>query len=110
MRSKSQLPWDLLGECVNAALIVRGRGSGKLIRSGWKAGAHLPSSVAMSSFSSRLSLHKLSALARFLYVQRVRGFDPPDQPLLDDESGPWLAARLKSTKLYLEFGSGGSTV
>jgi hypothetical protein len=59
---------------------------------------------------SRLRLHKLFALARFLYVQRIRGFDPPERPLLDDESGAWLAERLKSTKLFLEFGSGGSTV
>lgn len=64
----------------------------------------------MSSFLSRLSLRKLLALARFLYVQRIKGFNPPERPLLDDESGAWLAERLKSTKLFLEFGSGGSTV
>jgi hypothetical protein len=64
----------------------------------------------MSSLVSRRGLHKLAALARFLYLQRVKGFDPPGAPLLDDESGAWLAERLKSTKLYLEFGSGGSTV
>lgn len=58
----------------------------------------------------RLSFQKLSALARFFYVQRIRGFDPPEQPLLDEDTGAWLADRLKSTKLYLEFGSGGSTV
>jgi hypothetical protein len=64
----------------------------------------------MSSFLSRLNLRKLVALARFLYVQRIKGFDPPGRPLLDDKSGAWLAERLKSTKLFLEFGSGGSTV
>jgi hypothetical protein len=64
----------------------------------------------MSSSLSRLTLRKLAALARFLYVQRIKGFDPPQAPLLDDESGAWLAERLKSTKLFLEFGSGGSTV
>ena len=55
-------------------------------------------------------LRKLPALARFLYVQRIRGFDPPESPLLDDESVAWLAKRLRSAKLFLEFGSGGSTV
>ena len=64
----------------------------------------------MSAFLSGLSPRKLLSLARFFYVQRIRGFDPPGQPLLDDESGAWLAARLKSAKLYLEFGSGGSTL
>jgi hypothetical protein len=64
----------------------------------------------MSSFLSRLRLRKLTALARFLYLQRIKGFDPPKTPLLDDESEAWLAKRLKSTKLFLEFGSGGSTV
>jgi len=64
----------------------------------------------MGSYLSRLSLKKLSALARFFYVQRIKGFDPPGRPLLDDDTGPWLAERLKSTKLYLEFGSGGSTM
>jgi hypothetical protein len=64
----------------------------------------------MGSFLSRLRLRKLAALARFLYVQRIKGFDPPETPLLDDESEAWLAERLKSAKLFLEFGSGGSTV
>ena len=60
--------------------------------------------------SSVSRLRKLPALARFLYVQRIKGFDPPGAPLLDEEAAGWLAERLKSTKLYLEFGSGGSTV
>lgn len=47
---------------------------------------------------------------RFFYVQRVRGFDPPTQPHLDDETAEWLERQLRKTKLYLEFGSGGSTV
>jgi len=70
----------------------------------------LPSPAGMGSFLSRLSLRKLPGLAHFFYIQRIRGFDPPVQPLLDDDTGAWLADRLKSTKLYLEFGSGGSTV
>jgi len=64
----------------------------------------------MGSLQSHLSLRKVSALVRFLYVQRIKGFDPPGAPLLDEESAAWLAERLKSTKLYLEFGSGGSTL
>lgn len=47
---------------------------------------------------------------RFFYVQRVRGFDPPTQPHLDEETAEWLERQLRKTKLYLEFGSGGSTV
>jgi len=62
----------------------------------------------MSSFPSRL--RRLRSLARFLYVQRIKGFDPPERPVLDAASVDWLAERLKATKLYLEFGSGGSTL
>lgn len=64
----------------------------------------------MSSIRSSLSVRKLWGLARFLYVQRVKGFDPPGPPLLDEETSAWLTERLKSTNRYLEFGSGGSTV
>jgi len=64
----------------------------------------------MNSYLSRLSLQKLSVLARFFYVQRIKGFDPPVRPFLDDDTETWLANQLNSTKLYLEFGSGGSTV
>lgn len=62
----------------------------------------------MNSFPSRL--RRLRSLARFLYVQRIKGFDPPGRPVLDGASADWLADRLKATKLYLEFGSGGSTL
>ena len=62
----------------------------------------------MNSFLSRL--RKIRSLARFLYVQRIKGFDPPGRPVLDGASADWLAERLKATKLYLEFGSGGSTL
>jgi hypothetical protein len=46
----------------------------------------------------------------FFYTQRVRGFDSPTRPHLDDETAAWLEDQLRKTKLYLEFGSGGSTV
>ena len=47
---------------------------------------------------------------RFFYAQRIRGFDTPTRPHLDDETAAWLEDQLRKTKLYLEFGSGGSTV
>lgn len=47
---------------------------------------------------------------RFFYVQRVRGFDPPTRPHLDEETAEWLERQLRKTQLYLEFGSGGSTL
>ena len=55
---------------------------------------------------SRLFREKLS----FFYTQRVCGFDTPTRPYLDDETAAWLEDQLLKTKLYLEFGSGGSTV
>ena len=47
---------------------------------------------------------------RFFYVQRVQGFEFPTRPHLDEEGAAWLEAQLKKTTLFLEFGSGGSTV
>jgi hypothetical protein len=47
---------------------------------------------------------------RFFHVRRVRGFDPPTQPNLDEETAEWLERQLRKTQLYLEFGSGGSTL
>lgn len=49
-------------------------------------------------------------LLRFLYLQRIKGFDPPASPHLDDETAAWLEQQLPKTGLYLEYGSGGSTV
>ena len=49
-------------------------------------------------------------IAQFLYVQRVKGFDPPGTPHFDDETREWFETRLRAAKFYLEFGAGGSTV
>jgi hypothetical protein len=49
-------------------------------------------------------------LARFLYLQRVAGFQPPGEPHLDAPTVEWLRQRLQSADLYLEYGCGGSTV
>lgn len=46
----------------------------------------------------------------FFYVQRVRGFTPPSRPHLDDQTIKWLSNELRATKLFLEFGCGGSTL
>lgn len=53
---------------------------------------------------------RLSALLGFFYVQRLRGFEPPGEPSLDRETLQRLKSELASAKLYLEWGSGGSTV
>jgi hypothetical protein len=47
---------------------------------------------------------------RFLYTQRVKGFSAPGRPHLDPETSDWFEQQLRITGLYLEFGSGGSTV
>jgi hypothetical protein len=46
----------------------------------------------------------------FLYLQRVKGFRPPTGPQLDRETTTWLAQELRQTSLFVEFGSGGSTL
>jgi hypothetical protein len=64
--------------------------------------------MLMSKFKA--GLRRGRELACFYYTQRVKGFDPPDRPQLDPETGRWLEDRLGNTELFLEFGSGGSTV
>ena len=62
--------------------------------------------VHVFSDRSRLVRERL----RFFYTQRVRGFDTPSRPHLDVETTAWLEDQLGKTNLYMEFGSGGSTV
>ena len=61
-----------------------------------------------------LDLRKMLGLARdtlrFFYIQRIRGFDSPTLPHLEPCVMHWLKRQLQVTKLFLEFGSGGSTV
>ena len=54
-------------------------------------------------------LQRAWAYARFLYLQRVIGFEVPDEPHLDPDTLHWLTARLPNAQSYLEFGAGGST-
>ncbi|RVT90221.1 hypothetical protein [Sphingomonas crocodyli] len=49
-------------------------------------------------------------MTRFLFRQRVRGFNVPDRPHFDKAALAPFVERLRSAALYLEFGSGGSTV
>ena len=56
-------------------------------------------------------LKSLIGLARFLYVQRVRGFSPPgDEPLMDSAGVARFRSEVTRATRYVEFGSGGSTV
>lgn len=50
-------------------------------------------------------------LAKFLFVKHIRGFTAPtDQPHLDAATLDLLRRKLRESRCYLEFGSGGSTV
>lgn len=55
-------------------------------------------------------VRRIKELASFLYAQRVKGFEAPDHPHMDAPSYERFMALLRNTSLYLEFGSGGSTV
>jgi hypothetical protein len=55
-------------------------------------------------------LKRAKELASFLYAQRIKGFTAPDRPHMDAPSYERFMAALAGAKLYLEFGSGGSTV
>lgn len=49
-------------------------------------------------------------LAEFVHEQQVKGFDPPGEPHFDAETAKFFRTRLEKASLYLEFGSGGSTL
>ncbi|MBK6414316.1 hypothetical protein [Sphingopyxis sp.] len=54
---------------------------------------------------------KIFDLLRFLYVQRVSGFDPPgDEPFMPLQEVERFKAEIGRANFYVEFGSGGSTV
>lgn len=56
-------------------------------------------------------LTKTIDLAKFFYVQRVTGFDPPDdEPYMDPEGSERFKQELAKATRYLEFGSGGTTI
>jgi hypothetical protein len=83
------------------------------VRKGWKADTTLVQLYGgiVSFFSLLGHLQKVPSVLRFLYVQRIKGFEPPPRrPWVDDATAEWLTCQLENTKLFVEFGSGGSTV
>jgi hypothetical protein len=58
----------------------------------------------------RSKLRRARDLTRFFYNQRVLGFEVPDSPYFDPVSTEPFLKMLEASDLYLEFGSGGSTV
>lgn len=57
-----------------------------------------------------ISTGSLTSLARFLYTQRVKGFELPLEPHLDDVTLPLFGQMLRTCTFYVEYGAGGSTV
>lgn len=53
---------------------------------------------------------KILSLGRFMYRQRVKGFDVPDSAQLDDDGKAYFLDRLQNSSLFLEYGCGGSTL
>lgn len=58
----------------------------------------------------RNRVNRVTALASFLFSQRVIGFKVGDAPEFEAASAPLFTERLNDAGSYLEFGSGGSTV
>lgn len=48
--------------------------------------------------------------ARFLFAKHVAGYTVPSTPWFDDASTEFYLSRIRNSKIYLEYGSGGSTV
>ncbi|MGH8137913.1 MAG: hypothetical protein ACREVV_06930 [Steroidobacteraceae bacterium] len=49
-------------------------------------------------------------MAKVVIANRVRHFDVPSDPSFDTESAAYFRRQLESTRNYLEYGSGGSTI
>ncbi len=56
-----------------------------------------------------VNIDRITDLAKFFYLQRIKGFDIPPEPWFDDETRAWFDKELAQSSTYLEFGSGGST-
>jgi len=56
------------------------------------------------------SLRKMGRLAQALYLQRIKGYQVPSMPHFDSDSTPYFVERLSAATLYLEYGSGGSSI
>lgn len=81
------------------------------VRNGWKAELSLLIRSKVTRFPAfKTQLHLARETLRFFYIQRVRGFDAPTRPHMDLDAVNWLERRLQRTRLFLEFGSGGSTI
>jgi hypothetical protein len=57
-----------------------------------------------------MRLKRYRELLEFFYLQRIKGFDVPSAPMLEPRTAEFLEAKLAEAKLYIEFGSGGSTL
>jgi hypothetical protein len=69
---------------------------------------HLRRNAALATVRS--FLRRAHELANFYFVQRWNGFPRPTEPALDLETTQAFIDCLKSSKAYLEFGSGGTTL
>jgi hypothetical protein len=47
---------------------------------------------------------------RFLWMQRTKGFEISSQPIFDAASTGFFLDQIKACRVYLEYGSGGSTI
>ena len=63
-------------------------------------------------------MKKLKQLARgvlpdsayFLLKSQIKGHIVPDEPLLDEQGATFFRERIANSSIYLEYGSGGSTI
>jgi hypothetical protein len=55
-------------------------------------------------------VERIKELAAFHLSRALKGFDVSEDPHFDDESTSWFTEKLRHSKLYLEFGAGGSTL
>lgn len=59
----------------------------------------------------RFNIKDIRGLARFLYLQRFKGFPPPsDEPYMPSAEVTRFKDEIGRARYYVEFGSGGSTV
>ena len=77
---------------------------------GISASIWAPAATFAARSPARMKLKRYRELLEFYYIQRVKGFDVPDAPVLELETAEFFRCMLRRAKLYVEFGSGGSTI
>jgi hypothetical protein len=66
--------------------------------------------LSPGAFETLRHVYRPIKAMRFLYVKHIAGYDVPSVPWFDEASTEFYSDHIKTSRIYLEYGSGGSTM